>query len=143
MEMPSQARRSASGHSEPSDSPSVVEEGNPVKFLRGDVDCIVMKALARDPNDRYQSVSELKRDMERFVGGLPIEAAPPSVFYQLRKHVMRHRVITSVASLACHHVLSRIDHCDSIWARRQRTIASGLDMQSELKTERDRAVVAE
>ncbi len=143
MELPSQrvARRRASNPSN-FKSPSS-DDVKPEKFLRGDIDCIVMKALARDPNDRYQSVSELKRDLERFVSGLPIEAAPPSVFYQLKKLIKRHRVIASVASLACIVVAISSAMAILFGLVANDRLKDVLMMQSELEFERDRAVDAE
>ena len=143
MEMPSQrvARRRATNVSH--ESPHFADEGKPERYLQGDVDCIVMKALAREPNDRYQSVSELKRDLERFVAGMPIEAAPPSFFYQLKKLINRHRVIATVASTACLFVI--VSSAIAIWFGlvANDRLRDVLAMQSELQIERDRAVDAE
>ncbi|MCU0718729.1 MAG: serine/threonine protein kinase [Pirellula sp.] len=143
MELPSQRvmRRRATNTSH--ETPNYADEGKPERFLQGDVDCIVMKALSREPNDRYQSVSELKRDLERFVAGMPIEAAPPSFFYQLKKLINRHRVIASVASTACIFVV--VASAIAIWFGlvANDRLQDVLDMQSELKIERDRAVDAE
>lgn len=143
MEMPSQrvARRRATNVSH--EHPHFADEGKPERFLQGDVDCIVMKALAREPNDRYQSVSELKRDLERFVAGMPIEAAAPSFLYQLKKLINRHRVIASVASTACLFVI--VASAIAIWFGlvANDRLRDVLAMQSELQIERDRAVDAE
>ncbi len=143
MELPSQrvARRRAT-RVQAGETP-LPDESKPEKFLRGDIDCIVMKALARDPNDRYQSVSELKRDLERFVSGLPIEAAPPSVFYQLQKLINRHRVIASIASLACFVVAVSAAVAIMYGVVANERLNDVMEMQAKLKIERDRAVDAE
>ena len=67
--------------------------------LRGDVETIIQKALAKDPRRRYQSASSLAEDIDRHLAGLPILAHPPSALYQLRKLVARHRS-GAVAALA-------------------------------------------
>ncbi len=62
------------------------------RHLRGDLDWIVRRAIARDPADRYAGVSELAGDIERHLNDEPVLAGPPSAAYQLRKLVRRHRV---------------------------------------------------
>lgn len=57
-----------------------------------DLDVITLKALARDPAQRYQSVDALAEDVRRYLAGEPVVAHPPSLTYQLRKLVRRHRV---------------------------------------------------
>ena len=59
--------------------------------LRGDLDWIVMKALDKDPARRYQTVSELAADIERFLRHEPVFARPPGVLYRLSKLIRRHR----------------------------------------------------
>jgi tetratricopeptide (TPR) repeat protein len=60
--------------------------------LDPDLETIVMKALEKEPNRRYQSVSSLSEDVERYLMGQPIQARPPSAVYQLRKMIARHRI---------------------------------------------------
>ncbi|MCH8147603.1 MAG: serine/threonine protein kinase [Planctomycetes bacterium] len=67
--------------------PSTIE-----RSLRGDLETIVLKALAKDPSQRYQSAASLSDDIERFLTNQPILARPPSTIYQLRKLVDRHKV---------------------------------------------------
>jgi len=65
--------------------------------LPSDVQAILLKALAKDPQQRYASVAALQDDIERFLNDLPILARPPSTIYQLRKMVARHRVPFALA----------------------------------------------
>ncbi|CAM2069719.1 Non-specific serine/threonine protein kinase [Sulfidibacter corallicola] len=60
--------------------------------LRGDLDWIVLKALEKQPDRRYQSAHEFKKDLLRHLTCLPIEAGPPSPLYVLGKFVRRHRM---------------------------------------------------
>jgi serine/threonine-protein kinase len=59
--------------------------------LRGDLDNVVLKALALDPQQRYASAGALADDVERYIAGLPVAAHPPSRRYRLRKFNVRHR----------------------------------------------------
>jgi eukaryotic-like serine/threonine-protein kinase len=61
------------------------------KTLEGDLSWVVGKCLERDPNDRYASVLELKKDLERWLELRPVEARPTTGWYRFRKLVRRHR----------------------------------------------------
>ena len=69
------------------DRPSAI-----VATLETDLDAIVLKALAKDPQQRYQSVDALEADVNRFLAGEAVLAHAPSAAYQLRKLVRRHRL---------------------------------------------------
>ena len=61
---------------------------------------IVLKLIAKDPQLRYASVEQMSADLQRYVEGLPVTAAPDHFGYRLKKHLRRHRVAAAgVASL--------------------------------------------
>jgi len=68
------------------------------QFIRGDLDWVVMKALEKDRNRRYDTASNFAADIERFLQDEPVEACPPSLSYQLRKYVRRHRGVVTAGS---------------------------------------------
>ncbi|MBX3462865.1 MAG: protein kinase [Planctomycetes bacterium] len=69
------------------------EAGMPwARLLRGDLDWILRKAMAKDVRDRYASVAEFAADLRAFLAHQPVRAGPPSAVYVLRKFVRRHRV---------------------------------------------------
>ena len=71
------------------------------KQLRGDLDNIVLKATAAEPEQRYASAGAFADDIERHLAGQPVAAHPPSQWYRARKFVARHRggVATTAAFL--------------------------------------------
>ncbi len=60
--------------------------------LRGDVDRILLTALASDPDARYQSAAALADDLRRHLAGRPIRARSKSHLYVLGKLLVRHRL---------------------------------------------------
>ena len=66
--------------------------------LRGELDWIVMRAMAKEPERRYASAMNLAEDLQRYLNHEPVLAGPPSARYRMRKFVRRHR--TQVAASA-------------------------------------------
>jgi eukaryotic-like serine/threonine-protein kinase len=75
-----------------------IDPGQLVSLLRGDLDWITIKALDKDRDRRYGSVSELAADIARYINNEPVLARPASPGYRLRKYVRRHRAAVSVAA---------------------------------------------
>lgn len=71
------------------------------RTLRGDLDRIVLKACAADPDLRYPSTLALADDLRRYLQGRPVNAAPPSVWYVSRKFIRRHRASAALAAVLC------------------------------------------
>jgi len=69
------------------------------KLIRGDLDWVVMKALDKDRTRRYETASELARDIERHLGDEPVVAGPPSRAYRLRKFIRRNRTLVTSAAV--------------------------------------------
>jgi len=67
--------------------------------LNRDIEAILLKALAKVPDHRYQSATELSSDIDCWLRGLPILARSDSSLYLLRKLIVRHRYTSMVAGL--------------------------------------------
>ncbi|MFO0842677.1 MAG: tetratricopeptide repeat protein [Gemmataceae bacterium] len=68
--------------------------------LRGELDWVVMKALEKDRNRRYESAGALAADVQRYLDDRPVEASPPSAVYRLRKFARRNRAALALAAAA-------------------------------------------
>ena len=74
--------------------------------LRGDLDAIVLKAMAKEPEARYASAEQLADDVARFIARQPVSAREPSAIYLLRKLAARHRVAAVAGVLALAGILA-------------------------------------
>jgi len=95
------------------------------RTLRGDLDNIVLTALASDPKARYRSVATLAEDLRRHLDRLPIKARAATRRYRLARFIQRHKpAVAGFAAFVSLLVAS--------------VIALGL-LASQLAAERDRA----
>ncbi len=68
--------------------------------LRGDLDAIALKALAREPDKRYPSAAALAEDLRRHLRARPIEALPARFTDRLRKFLRRNKAAAGVTATA-------------------------------------------
>src|SRR5262249_12830261 len=68
-------------------------------LLRGELDWIVMKALEKDRNRRYESASAFAADVQRYLRDEPVQACPPSAWYRLQKFARRNKRTLVTAAL--------------------------------------------
>ena len=64
-----------------------------IRFIRGDLDWIVMKALEKDRTRRYETANALALDVQRFLHSEPVDARPPSNLYRFQKLVRRNKTV--------------------------------------------------
>ncbi len=69
------------------------------KFVRGDLDWIVMKALEKDRTRRYETANGLAMDIQRFLDDEAVQACPPSLGYKTRKFIRRNRGLFATAAV--------------------------------------------
>ncbi len=70
-----------------------------VAKLPADLDAITLKTLEKDRDRRYESAQALSLDVQRFLRGEPVLAQPPTVGYQIRTFVRRHRALALASAL--------------------------------------------
>jgi hypothetical protein len=92
------------------------------RIQRGDLDAIVLKALAPDPAQRYASVAVLAEDLRRWLAGQPVLAQPPTLRYRAGKFVRRHRGAVAAATIAVIGVLGGLGV--SLWQAHRAELAA-------------------
>lgn len=70
------------------------------RALQGDLDTILLKALKKDPRERYASVSLFASDLRRYLECEPIGARPDTLMYRASKFVRRNRIAVALTVLA-------------------------------------------
>ncbi|HNG31803.1 MAG TPA: serine/threonine-protein kinase, partial [Blastocatellia bacterium] len=78
------------------------------KQLTGDLDNIVMMALRKEADRRYQSVEQFSDDLRRYLEGLPVQARADTFTYRAGKFVRRNRVAVAAAALVLLSLLGGI-----------------------------------
>src|SRR5262245_32730381 len=69
------------------------------KLVRGELDWIVMKALEKDRNRRYETANGLATDVQRYLADEAVLACPPSAWYRFRKLARRNKGAVITASV--------------------------------------------
>jgi non-specific serine/threonine protein kinase/serine/threonine-protein kinase len=67
--------------------------------LRGDLDCVVMKAIEKDRARRYDTAAAFADDLERYLAGDSVTAAPPGPVYRFKTFARKHRVALVTTAL--------------------------------------------
>jgi serine/threonine protein kinase len=70
-----------------------------IRKFDSDVEAILLTALAKERDQRYQSAADLQADIENWLQGQPIRVRSISTMYLMRKIISRHRYTTTVAGL--------------------------------------------
>jgi WD40 repeat protein/serine/threonine protein kinase len=113
------------------------------QLCRGELDWIVMKALEKDRNRRYETASAFAADVEHYLHDEPVQACPPSGWYRFRKFARRNKpglVTAGIVALAL-----VVGTAIATWQAIRATQAEGLaDTRLETLTgEHKRTIVAE
>jgi hypothetical protein len=79
--------------------PSAVAAPIHAATLGGDLDAIALKALAKNPEERYASAAQLAEDIQRYLNGQPVTAVRATWTYVARKFIRRNRLAVGLAAL--------------------------------------------
>ncbi len=90
--------------------------------LRGDLDTIVAKALKKNPQERYSSVTGFADDLHRYLKHEPISARPDALAYRTAKFLRRNRTVVTLTAAAVVLVIGSLSTGLYV-ANRQRKIA--------------------
>jgi serine/threonine protein kinase/tetratricopeptide (TPR) repeat protein len=99
------------------EKPSSVTSGSRRKELAGDLDCIVLAAMRKDPQRRYATVADLSEDIRRHLEGLPILIEQERWSYRAAKFVRRNKFAAGTVALIAASLIGGII-TTSIQARR-------------------------
>lgn len=95
-----------------------------------DLEIITLKALRNDPSRRYQSVSALRADLERYRRGEVITAKPVSALDLARKIVQRNRAATAISAVSLAVIIGMV--VLAVWSlSRQLATETAARMESE------------
>jgi hypothetical protein len=98
--------------------------------LRGDLDAIVLRSLAAEPQRRYTGAEALADDVQRFLAGRPVGARPDSLLYRIGKFARRNRLAT--AALVAAALAMVVGTGVSLWqAQRAEHMASRAERSKE------------
>jgi WD40 repeat protein/serine/threonine protein kinase len=112
------------------------------KLVRGELDWIVMKALEKDRNRRYETANGFALDVQRYLADEPVMAGPPSAWYHFRKFTRRNRTALVTATAAAMVVVAGLATSNFLITRQQRETAKALHdanaAKDDLKRTNDR-----
>lgn len=114
--------------------------------LPRDLEAIILKALRKEPVGRYSSVEAMRQDIERYLAGLPVEAARGDAVYRIGKFLRRNRLAAALGAAILGVLLAGV--VSTNWqaqiAEQQRGIAERERARAEVQAreataQRDRA----
>src|SRR5262249_34452229 len=108
-------------------------------LIRGELDWIVMKALEKDRNRRYESANGLGADVQRYLNDETVQACPPSAWYRFRKFARRNKRAVVTATAAALVVVLAVAGLATSTA----LIARALEAETEAKGKLDDALERE
>ncbi len=106
------------------------------RLVRGELDWIVMKALEKDRNRRYETANGLAMDVQRYLANETVEACPPSAWYRFRKFARRNTAALLTISVVA--AALALGTAVSAWQA-----VRAMQAQRDATEQRDAAIAAE
>ena len=104
--------------------------------LAGDLERIVQRAMAKEPERRYPSVEALASDLHRHLQGRPVEARGDSPVYRMRKFARRHRLALVLSAVALAALMTALAVAVTQARRAEREAARARDEAEIAETSR-------
>ncbi|MHC5065049.1 MAG: protein kinase domain-containing protein [Planctomycetota bacterium] len=104
--------------------------------LKGDLDWIVLMAMAKEPERRYDTANALSMDLKRYQAFEPVIAGPPSTSYRVRKMIRRHRGQLSAAAAVFLSLLVGMVAFYQQWTKAEDLAASESEAREEADVQR-------
>jgi tetratricopeptide (TPR) repeat protein len=107
-------------------------------LVKGELDWVVMKALEKDRNRRYDTANDLAADVERYLHNETVQACPVSAMYRMRKFARRHKFGVAAGAAVAAAVLVGVAGTTGgmIWALRERKAAQSSADHATTQAER-------
>ena len=103
------------------------------RFIRGDLDWIVMKCLEKDRTRRYETANGLAMDIRRHLSNEPVVAGPPSAAYRFQKLVRRNKLAVAAIGAVAASLLIGLSLSTWLWLAERK--AHALALQAEQKSQ--------
>jgi len=102
-----------------------------IRSLKGDLDWIVMKALEKDRQRRYETANALAMDIRRYLGNEPVTARPPSQLYRLKKLVQRNKVVYACGLVVALTLIAGLGVSTSFFFKERQARANEMMLRKE------------
>jgi serine/threonine protein kinase/WD40 repeat protein len=111
--------------------------------VRGELDWIVMKALEKDRDRRYETANGLAKDVQRYLADEPVLACPPSAWYRFRKFARRNTALLTAATVVAATLLVAGATVTWKWWQAECARDEAQDAGTRARQGEERAVAAE
>ena len=108
-----------------------LEPARLIKLLKGDLDWIVIKALEKDRQRRYETVNAMVMDVRRHLHNEPVNARPPSKIYRLQKLIQRNKVVYASGLLVALSLITGLGVATSFFFKERESRASEMLLRKE------------
>ncbi len=103
------------------------------RFIRGDLDWIVMKCLEKDRTRRYETANGLAMDIRRHLSSEPVTARPPSATYRFQKLVRRNKLAVAAVGAVATALVFGLGLSTWLWLKERKAHAEMRDMSTFFK----------
>ncbi|WP_193213892.1 serine/threonine protein kinase [Luteolibacter marinus] len=116
--------------------PSQRSSGPAASQLQGDLDAIVMKAMEKDRNRRYQTANSLAMDVQRYLDNEPVLARRPGRLYLMEKFIRRNRAACVAGAAVALSLLGGLGSSTWLYFRERTALAEQVRLGREAELAR-------